>query len=490
MCHQGIRRWHRKAISFQFPTLRLTEDSFKLSKSGIESDLTKETPQWILSSYGPGFEAPLQLFGGQPREQSFEELRLRHYDLAAQGKEQQAIQEAQALFSDAEQQMRTTLNDVDGAIKYIADGENQHPNRIDECKLRGTRHFQTQSNTLNKQQPTLSSGHPVAPTPAFGLPTASSTFGRVSAPTFGQPSAPNSRQGQSMAQVFGQPSAPKSTFDQISTSSQPPGFGRPLSTANQEPFSTFGKPLNVLPAFGQAGTSASLDVPQQSSSDAISMSTNSTFSKTALSSQPLRGGSPRIFNQSSTPIQTGIFGGPPAPNPADTVPQSTATHFSESSDRAASLNPFGGRVAPTSTDMFRRPSGTALELSSQAYTSAAASRAAQQPHESTLNSISTSRQTSGGIKGRRDDQGKVTSWDGMTVRYANNEPCYKARDGSLQRIWFPDGAPIFKKNYDLPDEAYDEQIEEDFKFLRQNATFKNGIMPMLPPKKAWCGWAL
>lgn len=47
-----------------------------LTAEAIQRDLSSELPQWILSCYGPGRDAPEQLFGGYPREQSFEEIRL------------------------------------------------------------------------------------------------------------------------------------------------------------------------------------------------------------------------------------------------------------------------------------------------------------------------------------------------------------------------------------------------------------------------------
>jgi nucleoporin NUP42 len=49
---------------------------YKITKDLIKIDLLDERPAWILSSYGPGRDAPEQLFGGHPREQSFEEIRL------------------------------------------------------------------------------------------------------------------------------------------------------------------------------------------------------------------------------------------------------------------------------------------------------------------------------------------------------------------------------------------------------------------------------
>lgn len=64
---------------------------YQLDKNAILTDLTSERPQWILSAYGPGRFAPAQLFGGLPREQSFEEMRLLHYMGLAAGNPQQVV---------------------------------------------------------------------------------------------------------------------------------------------------------------------------------------------------------------------------------------------------------------------------------------------------------------------------------------------------------------------------------------------------------------
>lgn len=55
------------------------------------ADLSTELPKWILSAYGPGLKAPVQLFGGEEREKSFEEMRLNHYMLRAQDQEALAV---------------------------------------------------------------------------------------------------------------------------------------------------------------------------------------------------------------------------------------------------------------------------------------------------------------------------------------------------------------------------------------------------------------
>jgi len=38
-----------------------------------------------MSSFGPGVDAPIQLFGGYPLEQSMEEVRVQHYLAMAMG---------------------------------------------------------------------------------------------------------------------------------------------------------------------------------------------------------------------------------------------------------------------------------------------------------------------------------------------------------------------------------------------------------------------
>ncbi len=58
---------------------------YLLSNEAIQADLSSESPQWILSAYGPGMRTPTQLFGGPDRELSFEEMRLRFHDARALG---------------------------------------------------------------------------------------------------------------------------------------------------------------------------------------------------------------------------------------------------------------------------------------------------------------------------------------------------------------------------------------------------------------------
>ncbi|KAK5091888.1 hypothetical protein LTR16_007827, partial [Cryomyces antarcticus] len=64
--------------------------SYHLSAEIIASDLKTERPTWPFSAYGPGRDAPRQLIGGFPIEQSFEEMRVAHYLGMASGNVEQA----------------------------------------------------------------------------------------------------------------------------------------------------------------------------------------------------------------------------------------------------------------------------------------------------------------------------------------------------------------------------------------------------------------
>ena len=75
---------------YQEPRINTRIEKYNVTADTIERDLTAEAPQWIFSAYAPGRNTPGQLFGGFPREQSFEELRLLHWQGKASGNEQQA----------------------------------------------------------------------------------------------------------------------------------------------------------------------------------------------------------------------------------------------------------------------------------------------------------------------------------------------------------------------------------------------------------------
>lgn len=67
-----------------------TAADFYLNRDAIQKDLQEERPEWILSAYGPGRDAPEQLWGGI-LEQSPEEMRLHAMTCEAAGNLQGAV---------------------------------------------------------------------------------------------------------------------------------------------------------------------------------------------------------------------------------------------------------------------------------------------------------------------------------------------------------------------------------------------------------------
>ncbi|KAI4161075.1 MAG: hypothetical protein LQ342_005238 [Letrouitia transgressa] len=420
---------------------------YHVDKNSIIKDLSDDRPLYILSSYGPGKDAPQQLFGGQPREQSFEELRFRHYELAASGNERQAIQEAQALYNNAEQQNQNALKNVDGALKYVLDAEHQHPNRYDICKAKGGDPSQRQASAGFQPRNTQSTaafgqqnvpqgpkattfGRPSAPGPAFGQPSTfgqnTSAFGQPSglgkAPAFGQPSnpspfaAPTSSQSTAMRQPsnpFGpQPTQPNNAFGQTSNSA-----GNPFATAPTGPS-----------AFNQtaAPPSNAFSTAQPSNNTAVPLA----FGQTSAMQKP-----PNMFGQTAPPQGQGVFG------------QNTQAAAPPSAPKETPIPPLSGMAGPVPLGA-QHPASTA----------------------------------------QRDAQGKLIRWNGQAVTYVDGDPYIKASDGGRARIFFPDGPPVLNKTQELPDEMYSAATKEAYQYVMQHGTFKDGVVPELPPKRAWCTW--
>lgn len=90
--NQDLSR-HNSSRQASTPSQHPRGSRYQLDKAAITVDLSSERPLWPLSAYGPGREAPAQLFGGPIREQSFEEMRLRHYMAVVAGKPQEAVGE-------------------------------------------------------------------------------------------------------------------------------------------------------------------------------------------------------------------------------------------------------------------------------------------------------------------------------------------------------------------------------------------------------------
>ncbi|UNI17492.1 hypothetical protein JDV02_003832 [Purpureocillium takamizusanense] len=354
---------------------------YSVSSDTIEKDLTLEKPQWILSAYGPGRDAPDQLFGGYPREQSFEELRLHYLAGKASGNEQQALNEAQQLYQNAQQQIDTALRDVEGAARFIVERESQHPNRHDVCR-EGTQgapfgEFEVakrarQTGAAPAQANPFSTGAGNAPS-AFGAPSqpAAGAFGQPSAlgqkpnpfgtPAFGQPAQPASAFGQPSqpAAAFGQPSQPSSSsspFGQAAQGGGPPPFGQaaqPASAFGQpttlgakpNPFGTpaFGQPAQPSTqgsAFGQAGQLGQKPNPFGSNANTNAAPAASPFANMGAGAGDNAATTSPFGAQGSGPANA-------APNPFSSAAptQNTTSPFAQAGGQAGA-SPFGQAATP------------------------------------------------------------------------------------------------------------------------------------------------
>ncbi|MCJ1466517.1 hypothetical protein MMC07_005137 [Pseudocyphellaria aurata] len=465
----------------------------------ITTDLGKERPQWILSAYGPGGkEAPIQLFGGPIREQSFEELRARHYELAASGNQQQAIQEAQRLVSEAEQQINNILKDVDGAMVYIANGENQHPNRVDICKAKGADSTPPQISG-GARQTTSAFGQPT-----FGSPTLMSTQTQAATSSFTRPST-SFGQPSALGSTFGQPSSlgqPQSLFGkQTSSFGQPSALGRPPVTIGL-PTSSFGRTPSSGSAFGQTTAASPFGSGQGASStqDATAASgvtqPRNVFEQRPASSQPTS------FEQPSFSANRNPFG-PAATANANTFSQTSSQPIFAKPNSSQSTTTFGQPTVaqlnqtPESSGQFGHSGNTnsagALNppsFSAPATTFGQPSAVVPAPAFGGRepNSTTTMARKNPATNPQRNAAGKLISWKGKPVSYSDEEPCIQGIDGSLERIWFADGPPVFLKTEEPPLGAYDEGTKEVYRLLRETGTLKDGVLPELPPRREWCSW--
>ncbi|KAH6654718.1 hypothetical protein BKA67DRAFT_287975 [Truncatella angustata] len=337
-------------------------NAYKITKDAIKIDLQDERPSWVLSSYGPGRDAPEQLFGGYPREQSFEEIRL---SVLSSPNPQQALQDVQTMCVEAEKQMDTALRNLDGAIQFVLSAENNHPNRHDICKQNtqgGSGVFAVGSGGTGFGANPLSVGSSANQNP-FGA-TQSSPFGApaAAAPTtsaFGQPSqmgakpnpfgAPASTGGS----AFGQPSSlgagSGSAFGQPSALGQgsASAFGQPSALGGAGSGSAFGQPssLGGGSAFGQPSSLGAKSNPFAAPANASSGFAAAAQQQTGAFGQPSAlGAKPNPFG---TPASTSAFGAPAAP---------TTSAFGQPSQMGAKPTPFGAPSQPSTSGPFGAPS--------------------------------------------------------------------------------------------------------------------------------------
>lgn len=312
-------------------------------------------PQWILSTYGPGRAPPASLL--EDNEYSFEELRLRFYELASAGNEAQANQEAGTLWSKAEDGMRAIVQNADDVIKFMEDANQKHPNRYDFCQTDGSKTREELVKAAESTNTAFGGGFSQAPAttsfgkPSFGQTLTSTGFGQS---IFGQPSQPaqsaNPLARSSAASAFGQPAFGRSSFGQPS---QPAtvGFGQPPQQSSIGA-STFGQPAQPAAAFGQPSQpTSSFGQPSQP------ISTFGQPSQPAQSVNPFA--KPSIgFGQPSQPAST--FGQPSQPvSTFGQSSQSTTSTFGKPAVPGGFAQSGFGQPSPPAAVSFGQPSQAA-----------------------------------------------------------------------------------------------------------------------------------
>ncbi|KAJ5154444.1 Zinc finger CCCH-type [Penicillium coprophilum] len=489
--------------------------------SDIKSDLTagQGRPEWIFSAYAPHKDVARQLFGGAHRERSTEEMRLRHYELAAAGNLNEAVQEASALWQECVQQMEVSLNDLNGAVKYVNDGRNEHPNRIDIIEGK------TQS--VNQASAPFSQSSPfgqqnVAPTPntapapgAFGAP--SSTFGQPSgfgqSGGFGRASAPAQPAGMGQSAAFGQTSAlGGSTFGQTSTLGGPSAFnktpfGQPALSQPGGNSNPFGKPI----APGGAAPFGAPSVASPFTQVAQNQSGPSPFGQNAGQSAPSPFGQPAVnpspfsqpsasvgatpFGQPSAPAGAAPFGQPSAPAgaapfgqpsaPAGAAPfgaPSTASPFTQVSQNQPAAGGFGQSAVQPAPSPFGQPAVQGVPVQN-ANAGPRAYIKIDNPQD-----INPLPQLEGETRHNPATK-QLVMWKGRPVKYINEHPCYlhPQDNKTFIRIHFPNGPPdpaSLKDAHGKPDD-YTPEIVEAYQFFLKNGYFKDGNIPAVPPKQEW-----
>ncbi|KAG5963787.1 hypothetical protein E4U58_003422 [Claviceps cyperi] len=509
---------------------------YKISLEVIEKELSVELPQWILSAYGPGRDTPEQLFGGYPREQSFEEVRLYYVMACASGNEQQAVYEIQELYQNAQQQVQFALKNTRDAVRFILDAENKHPNRIDICRA-GTQgalsggfvpgNMSQAGNVLGGSRDVLGKRDNPFETPALRHPS-HPNWGGQSQPAaqpqqtaFGQPSqtqqsALGARQNPFGAPNLGQPSqlgaGPMGGQRPNPFASHNPA--PPVSHAAVDPFSVTAimnqsgssQPLNsfsqrhmmqTFNTLGQTGGQPSRPNPFAPSSFASAASASNPFGATTNPQQNQSGfqtSRPNPFATSNNSDPNQANGQPSRPNPFATAtnpaPNQANNPFAQNASSANNSalganntsSPLGQpgpqqRMNPFATNGQNQAPNTNTNTNTKPNTKKGPYHPDSVKEHPALESYAT-----------KNQDGTLATFKSQPVVYKDNLPGFRAADGIWTRIWFPAGAPGYNKDTELPSAEYDELTKNQWAAFEQKADFADGVMPEMPPPRDCTRW--
>ncbi|PHH73119.1 hypothetical protein CDD80_4028 [Ophiocordyceps camponoti-rufipedis] len=469
-------------------------EKYSISSAAITKDLTEDKPTWILSAYAPGRDAPEQLFGGFPREQSFEEVRLHYMMGKASGNEQQALGEAQALYTTAQEQMERALNNIQEAMRFVADAEDRHPNRNDIC--RQATHGAPFGEFLVGKRPKSTADSSIPSNPFATMPGPSQLAGGAAANPFGQPSpakpnpfaqaspspfAPQGAANGGQAGGFGQAAQPS-----VSTFGQPTSLGakpNPFASSSAAPTNAFGVPAqlgqkpNPFANHGQANSTTSPFASIPSSGD----NSRNPFGAPAPS-QTDAPVNPFASNQNNNSAG-GAFGASPFATAASTTAAATvqtgnsfATHAGPPPPYEAN-RPFGQPEPPKANGVFSKPSTDASNNKTPFGQQPPVNASSGIGNHPPLESYSTKGPT-----------GRLATFKGKTVVYKDGEAGTRGFDGTWARIWFPEGPPAPCRDTLLPPSEYDARSRKQWEAFAETGNFVGGIMPEVPPPRELTRW--
>lgn len=71
----------------------------------------------------------------------------------------------------------------------------------------------------------------------------------------------------------------------------------------------------------------------------------------------------------------------------------------------------------------------------------------------------------------------------------NPIPVVRNFDGSITKIWMPNGPPKYTKDTEAEPEKYEDPgVQQQWKAFLETGRFADGIMPEVPPKREFCVW--
>ncbi|KAG6039990.1 hypothetical protein E4U41_001751 [Claviceps citrina] len=500
---------------------------YSITIETIEKDLTTEAPQWILSAYAPGRNAPEQLFGGFPREQSFEEMRLHYLTAKASGNEQQALNQAQELYQNARQQMQTAVGNIQDAARFIVEAENRHPNRHDICR-EGTQGAPFGEFSVSRRSASVAQAPGQAANP-FGSAASGSTAS-PSPSAFGQPSAlgkrphPFAARALSQAAQAAQPQA--SPFGQAPQPSASSAFGQTAQTG-----SAFGQPSTLgakpnpfaAPAFGQtaqpaastggsvfgqasqlggakpnpfsnaAAAPAPAANPFANAGSAPPAATANPFAQQQQQQQQAQNTSPfgQAGSQLAKPNPFAVGNNPepqPTSNPFAQTTQNTQNTQNGTNGAFGSNNasvPFGqpqqNPFAQTQQPPAPAPPAAAVAPAASRTATGKGATSPYPPGSSKAHAALESYVT-------HNADGTLASFKGKPVTYKGEVPGIRAFNGTWTRIWFPAGAPAYYKDTELSSDEYDRDSLRRWADFARTGRFADGVMPELPPPRECTLW--